>query len=81
MPSGAVGRRFTAILAAEWRGILGRSYDSKSPLVFSHVFLTKHLGFRRSKEIRARINRRMDLCERVIHTGLVGDAEAEGAVR
>ena len=24
-PSGAVGRRFTAILAAEWRGVLARS--------------------------------------------------------
>ena len=34
-PSGAVGRRFTAILAAEWWGILGRIWNSKRPLVFA----------------------------------------------
>ena len=49
------------------------------PLVFSHVVLTKTLGVRRAKEIRARITRRMDLWERVIHAGLVWDAEAEGS--
>ena len=59
--SGAVGRQFTAILAAEWQGVLGRSWNSERPLVFSHVFLTKTLGVRRAKDTRARITRRMDL--------------------
>ena len=63
-PSGAVGRRFTAILAAEWRGVLNRSWNSERPLIFSHVVLTKTLGIRRDWEIRARITRRMDLWER-----------------
>ena len=80
-PSGAVGRHFTSILAAEWRGVLGRSWNSKRPLVFPYVFLTKTLGVRRAREIRARITRRMDLWERGQHAGLVGDAEAEGAAR
>ena len=35
----------------------------------------------RAKEIRAEVTRQMDLWERGLHTGLVGDAEAEGAVR
>ena len=47
-PSGALGRRFTEILAAEWRGILARSWNSERPLVFAHVVLTKTLGVRRA---------------------------------
>ena len=81
MPSGAVGRCFTEILAAEWRGVLGRSWKSKRPLVLSHIVLTNTLGVRRDQDIWARLMRRMDLWERGLHVGLVGDAEAEGATR
>ena len=79
--SGAVGRCCTAILAAEWRGILGRSWNYERPLVFSHVVLTKTLCVRRAQEIRARLMRCMDLWERGIHAGLLGDAKVEGAAR
>ena len=78
-PSGAVGCCFTAILAAEWRGVLNGSCNSERPLVFSHLVLTKTLSVRRAREIRARITRRMDLWERGQHAGLMGDANAEGA--
>ena len=44
----AVGRRFTEILAAEWRGVLYRSWNSERPLVFAHVVLTNTMGVRRS---------------------------------
>ena len=74
-----MGRPFTAILAEEWRGVISRNWNSERPLVFTHVFLTKTLGVRQAREIRARIPRRMDLWERGQHVGLVGDAEAEGA--
>ena len=60
-PSGAVGRHFTEILAAEWQEVIGRSWNSNRPLVFYHVVLTKTLGVRRSQEIRAKIMWRMDL--------------------
>ena len=60
-PSGAVGCRFTTILAAEWRGVLGRSWNSERPLVFANIVLTKTLDVRRAKEIRARITRQIDL--------------------
>ena len=80
-PSGAVGCRFTTILAAEWRGVLGRSWNSERPLVFAHVIITKTLGVCRAKDIRTRITRQMDLWERGLHSGLVGDDEAEGATR
>ena len=76
-----MGCCFTAILALEWRGVLGRSWNSEILLVFAHIVLTKMLCILRAKDIRARITRRMDLWERDIHVGLVGDAEAEGAAR
>ena len=76
-----MGRCFTAILAAEWRGVISRSWNSERPLVSAHVVLTKTLGVRQAREIRARITRRMDLWERGQHAGLVGDAEPEGAAR
>ena len=78
-PSGAVGLYITAILAAEWRGFLGRSWNSERPLVFAHVVLTKMLGICRARDIWARITQRIDLWEKGLHAGLVGDAEAEGA--
>ena len=39
------------------------------------------LGVPRAKEIRARITRRIDLWEKGLHAGLVGDAKAGGADR
>ena len=57
-------------------GVISRSWNSKRPLVFVQVVLTKTLGVRRAQEIRARITRCMDLWERGQHAGLVGDAEA-----
>ena len=62
-------------------GVLGRNWNSERPLVFAHVVLTKNLGVCRVREIMARITRRMDLWERGLHAGLVGDAEAKGAAR
>ena len=77
-PSGAAGHRFTAILSVEWQGVLDRSWNSERPLIFAHVVLTKTLGVYRSREIRQRIIRSMDLWKRVFHAGMVGYAEVEG---
>ena len=77
-PSGTVGRRFKAILAAEWWGVLVRTYNSVKPLVFAHIFLMETLSVVLYREIRAHITRQMDLWERGIHSDLVGDVEAEG---
>ena len=80
-PLGEVGRRFTAVLAAEWRGLLDRKWNSERPLIFAHVVLTKTLGTHKTREIQASIDRRLDLRERGIHSGLVGDALVEGRAR
>ena len=80
-PTGSVGRRFTDILAVEWQGLIERSWNSERPLFFAHVVLTKTFGIHRAGEIRAWITRRIDLWDRGLHAGLVGDDEAEGAAR
>ena len=62
-------------------GVLRRTWNYERTLIFYHVFLTKTLGAPRVRGIWDRITRRMELCERGIHTGLVGDTEAEGDSR
>ena len=81
MPTVSVGRHFVAILVVEWQGVIEWSCNSKIPLVFAHVVLTKTLGVCRSREIRALIHMQMELLKSGLHAGLVGDANAEGAVR
>ena len=39
------------------------------------------LGVLKARVIRARVTRMMNLYERGLHVGLVGDAEAEGVAR
>ena len=80
-PSGVVGCRFTVILASEWWGVLVRTWNSERPLVFAHSVLTKMLGFRKARDIWTRITRWMDIWERGLHVGLVGDTDAEGDSR
>ena len=65
----------------EGPGVLVRSWNPKRPLFFAHFVLMQSLGLCRAKVIRAQITIRIDLWERGLHTGLVGDAEAEGASR
>ena len=48
-PAGAVGHRFMSILAVEWQGVLDRSWNSKTPLVFAHIILMKTLIICRSR--------------------------------
>ena len=81
MPPGTVGHRFIAVLAADWRGLIDRKWNSNRPLVFAHVFLTSILSACKSREIRARIDRRLDLWERGINAGLLGDALVEGRAK
>ena len=61
--------------------MLDRKSNSERHLVFAYVVLTKTQGACKTREIRARIDLRLDLWERGIHTGLVGDALAEGRAK
>ena len=75
-PPGKVGRRFTSVLDEEWQGVLDQKWNSKRLLVFAHVVFTKTLVACKAREIRAGINRHLNLWERFVHKGLVGDALA-----
>ena len=61
--------------------MLDRKYNYKRPLVFAHVALTSNLSARKARDTKARIDRHLDLWERGIHTGLLGDALSEGKAR
>ena len=58
---GKVGRWFTTVLAEKWRRVLNQKYNSKRPLVFAHVVLTKTLGAHKNRYIQSRINHQLDL--------------------
>ena len=57
------------------------TWNYERPLVFNHTILMQTLGVCRAKEIRAWITRQMDLWERGLHAGLIGDVDVEGAAR
>ena len=67
-----LGSWFKAILAAEWQSVIIRSWNSRRPLVFVHVILTKTLIICKARGIQVRFNRRMVLWYRGLHTGLLG---------
>ena len=69
-----MGRRFTAVLATEWRGLLDWKWNSEQPLVFVHVVLKRTKGACNVRETQARINRRLDLWEKDIQVILLGSA-------
>ena len=61
--------------------MLDGKWNLERPLLFDHVFLTKTLGSRKTREIWAMIDHVIDLWERGIQAGLVGDVLAEGRDR
>ena len=73
-----MARRFTTVMDVEWKLVLNQKWNSERPLVFTHVVLKKTLGAHKAREIWERIDRRLDLWERGINAGLVGDALSEG---
>ena len=46
--------------------------------MFTHVVLTRILGSRKAREIRARIKRQLHIWDRGMYAGLVGDVLEEG---
>ena len=61
--------------------MLGQKGNSERLLVFAHVVPTSTLSARKAREIQERINPHLDLLEKVLHAGLVGDALVEGRAR
>ena len=59
-PPGKEGRWLTAVLTAEWQGVLDRKWNSERPLVFAHVVFTKTLGDPKARDIQATMNHQLD---------------------
>jgi hypothetical protein len=76
-PAGKVGRRFLTILAAEFRGIRERLWNSERPLMFAATVLQTTQGVRRAKDICRRLAQRMDLWDQGYFKALVDDTEGE----
>ena len=60
VPSGKVGRRFVNALAEELRGIRDRRWNSERFIVFQMVTLQRACHVTASRDIRRRIERRLD---------------------
>ena len=60
-PPGKVGSWFTAVLAAEWRGVIDWKWNSERTLIFAHAVLTKTRGTYKDRDILFRVNLRLDL--------------------
>ena len=56
-------------------------WNSNRPLVFEHIVLTKMLGIHYDWEIWERISQHMDLWDKGLHKGLMGNIDSEGAAR
>ena len=81
MPPSKAGLWFTAVLDAEWLGVLDWKWNSKIPLFFAHLVLTRTLSACKAREILSRIDCCLDLWERGIYAGLLWYALAEGSSR
>jgi hypothetical protein len=77
VPKGKVGSCFLAKLASEFRGIRARTWNSERPLVYVAVILQTTPGVKRVRDIRRRIEHRMNLWYEGKYTALVGDTKAE----
>ena len=78
---GSCGVQFVTILAVNCQEVIDQSWNSEIPLVFAHTFLINMLVIRWARDIWARLTHMMEFWDKVLHTGLVGDAEAEGETR
>jgi hypothetical protein len=76
-PKGRVGRRFVATLAREFKGVQARQWNSEHPLVFVSVVLQTTPGVKRARDIRQRLEQRMNLWDQGQFAALVDDTEAE----
>ena len=77
VPRGRVGRRFVKTLAKEFRGVRDRKWNSERPLVYAKAILQTTPGVKRAKDIRARLEKRMDLWDEHKFRTLVNDVEEE----
>ena len=77
VPKGPVGRRFITTLCLEFEGMLARKHNSERPIVFVAVILQTTQSCKRARDIRKRINQRLELWDKGEYAALVDDTESE----
>ena len=75
-PNRKVGNQFVNMLAAEWKGVRTRKWNSERPIIFGAIILQKAYGLRKSCDIRKCIVNRMKLWEEGRFVALITDMEA-----
>ena len=75
-PKGGVGKRFVTRLAAEFKGVRERKWNSERPLIFAACVLRRKPGTIQAKDIRRRVENRLNLWEAGKFNALVQDIEA-----
>ena len=78
VPKGTVGRRFIAMLTAEFCGARERRWNSERPIVFVATILQSSSGRLSAADIRRRLSNRMDAWADKRYEALVRDTEMEG---
>jgi len=82
IPKGIVGWHFLMILTNEFRAVrVDRTTNLEKPLVFVLIVLPKTPGVQMAKDIRMRLQQRMDLWSQECYAALVNDMEAEALSR
>ena len=73
LPNGRVGKRFVRLLTEEFASVLTRDCNSEKPLVFVMVILQKDPMVRKARDIRRRLEQRLDHWEEGDFDLLVSD--------
>ena len=77
VPSGRAGRRFISMLTKEFQGVRERKWNSERPIIFAAVVLQRTPTVRAAKDVRARLEKRMDYWAEGSYDGLISDTIAE----
>ena len=81
VPQGRIGKLFIRNIAAIFRGIRNREWNSERLIVYPAVILYKAAGITASKDIRAKIESRMKLWNEGRFNALLEDVEVEARLR
>jgi ribosomal protein L16 Arg81 hydroxylase len=61
---GRVGRHYCKYLTLLWQGVRKRKWNSERPLMFAKLILQTTPDVKKSKDVRSRLDLRMELWER-----------------
>ena len=78
-PQGHIGKRFIQIQTVVWQSVHLQHAKSEKALYFALIILRRTPNVKKAKDIKTRLEKRMDLWEQGKCACLVNDTVAEGA--